>query len=116
MANKRGNPRWKKGESGNPNGRPKIFAEIKEFARHFMTTEGFPGLLELLHNTPHDAVKARIYETLMAYGFGKPSQKLELSGEVKSNIGIDISKIPINDLKQIRDILKNAGTPTDTNP
>ncbi len=105
---KRGNPNWTKGKGGNPGGRPKVFGEVKELARTFMYNGGFERLFELATNAANDSVKLKAVELIMGYGFGKPSQKLELAGEVKTNLGVDITKIPVTELKQIRDILKNA--------
>jgi hypothetical protein len=106
--------KWKKGKSGNPGGRPKIFAEVKELARQFMQEQGWQGFFELLKNTDNDNVRLKAYEILMAYGFGKPSQKLEIEGNVPL-VNVNIANIPSDQLKQIRSILQNAGTPTDTN-
>jgi hypothetical protein len=114
MANPKGNPRWKKGESGNPSGRPKILGEVKELARNFMYNGGFERLFELAKNAANDSVKLKAVELIMGYGFGKPSQKLEI--ESTPLINVNMAVIPTEQLKQIRQILQNARANPDTNP
>lgn len=62
---------YKKGQSGNPTGRPKGFAEL----RH--------GILEFYNKSPKQAIK-RLYDEridlFFAYAFGKPADRVELSG------------------------------------
>lgn len=114
MAGKRGNPNWVKGRGGNPGGRPKILGEVKELARKFMYEGGFDRLFDLAQNAGNDSVRLKAVELIMGYGFGRPSQKLEVEGKVDTNANVNIANIPIEQLKQIRTIIKNANPDTDT--
>jgi hypothetical protein len=60
----RGRP-FKKGESGNPKGRPAEFRAFKERCREFMDTEGFPILAEKAKAGDSFALKL-----LTVYGYG----------------------------------------------
>jgi len=106
---------WKKGQSGNPGGRPKILGEVKELARKFMYDSGFTGLFDMARNAENDAVKLKAIELILAYGFGKPSQKLEIESAAPL-VNVNMANISIDNLKQIRALLTNATeAPTDTN-
>lgn len=75
-------PRWKKGESGNPGGRPKGFAELRELAR----THGEHCIERLvtLSNDPDGRIAVAACSILLDRGYGKPMQAVEVSDGRKS--------------------------------
>ncbi len=85
----RGLKHFQKGVSGNPAGRPKAFGEL----RH--------GILEHFAKDPQKAIQRLYRERLdlyFAYAFGKPADRVELSGpdggaiEVQS---VDVTQIMV---------------------
>jgi hypothetical protein len=70
---------FKKGQSGNPGGRPKVVAEVKELAREH-TAEAIQTLVSIMNN-PKSAPAARVSaaNALLDRGYGKPPQ--HISGE-----------------------------------
>ena len=71
MAGKPGNPRWQKGQSGNPGGRPKEVGHVKELAREY-TVEAIQTLAKIMRDgkAPH-AARGRASEALLDRGWGK---------------------------------------------
>ena len=85
--------RWKKGQSGNPGGRKKRDAILDEFFEEVVrgqTKDGQPfaverrrALLERLYTSAMDTRRkdhGRLLEVVCAYYFGKPRERLEMSG------------------------------------
>ena len=71
---------FKKGQSGNPGGRPKVVAEVKELARAH-TGEAIETLVSIMTN-PKSAPAARVSaaNALLDRGFGKPAQHITGDG------------------------------------
>jgi hypothetical protein len=71
---------FEKGQSGNPGGRPKVVAEIKELARAH-TGEAIETLVSIMTN-PKSAPAARVSaaNALLDRGFGKPAQHITGDG------------------------------------
>lgn len=72
---------FKPGQSGNPGGRPKVVAEIRELAQ----LEGPASIAALVRlrdgaKTP-PAVKAVAAQAILDRGYGKPTQPLENAGD-----------------------------------
>ena len=67
---------FKKGQSGNPGGRPKVVAEVKELARAH-TGEAIKTLVSIMTN-PKSAPAARVSaaNALLDRGYGKPPQHI----------------------------------------
>jgi Family of unknown function (DUF5681) len=78
----RGKP-FKKGQSGNPGGRPKVVAEVRELARQHTTTavETFVSIMTDPKAPPSARVSAA--NALLDRGYGKPSQ--HITGEGRSD-------------------------------
>jgi hypothetical protein len=84
MANPRGNPqnlrKWKKGQSGNPKGRPKL-PDISEALAKILADEkdGYSALEATLMALRAKAVKGdiRAAEALLDRAFGKPRQSVD---------------------------------------
>lgn len=80
-------PRWKKGESGNPNGRPKL-PDLKEAMSTILgeTKEGRTALEAILSAIRLKAVKGdiRAAELLLKYTYQLPSQRIETDEGVRS--------------------------------
>ena len=71
---------FQKGRSGNPGGRPKVVAEVKELARAH-TGEAIETLVSIMNN-PKTAPAARVSaaNALLDRGFGKPPQHITGEG------------------------------------
>jgi hypothetical protein len=71
---------FQKGQSGNPGGRPKVVAEVKELAREH-TAEAIQTLVSIM-NDPKSAPAARVSasNSLLDRGYGKPQQHITGEG------------------------------------
>ena len=71
---------FQKGRSGNPGGRPKVVAEVKELARAH-TREAIETLVSIMSN-PKAAPAARVSaaNALLGRGYGKPPQHITGEG------------------------------------
>lgn len=68
---------WKKGESGNPSGRPKVAGEIRELARAH--TADALGTLISIAKDPKKPAAARVAaaSAILDRGYGRPAQPIE---------------------------------------
>jgi hypothetical protein len=72
---------FKKGQSGNPGGRPKVVAEVKELAREH-TAEAIHTLVSIMsHPKAAPAARVSAANALLDRGYGKPPQHQHITGE-----------------------------------
>ena len=70
---------FKKGQSGNPGGRPKEVAEVRNLAQ-----EHGPAAIDhlaKLMNSDNERTAVAACEALLNRGYGRPSQSVTLAGE-----------------------------------
>src|SRR5262245_44894600 len=74
-------PRFQKGVSGNPGGRPKMIGPVRELAKQH-TQVAIDTLAQVMQD-PSAPPTARVAaaEALLARAWGKPSQSIEMSVE-----------------------------------
>lgn len=88
---------FKKGETGNPNGRPPIVSDIKAYIREKLAETPTKDA----DHTKLDAITAKLLnmafsgnlkamEICMAYGYGKPSQQIDLQGDINGELIIKV--------------------------
>jgi hypothetical protein len=83
--------RWKKGESGNPSGRPKFDPEIKK-AFVNLAPVAYRRIQEILESkTSSEQAILRAAELCLAYAYGKPVQRVEATGEDGAPIRIIVT-------------------------
>jgi hypothetical protein len=71
---------FKKGQSGNPGGRPKVVAEVKELARAH-TGEAIETLVSIMTNhKAAPAARVSAANALLDRGYGKPPQHITGEG------------------------------------
>lgn len=75
---------FEKGKSGNPGGRPRENNEVKALARQHTKTAIERLSYWLMSDNPKASVAAAI--ALLDRGFGKPTQAIELDGEVRNYV------------------------------
>lgn len=72
--------RFVKGQSGNPNGRPKVVGELRELAR-VQTKLALDTLIDVCRSKKApSAARVAAAEALLNRGYGKPVQAVEASG------------------------------------
>jgi len=78
-----GNPNWVKGVSGNPGGRSKEDAELKRVIQENLPPAAlFKKLMDFVEFADDHGTKLKALQILIEYGYGKPKQQVEHSGEV----------------------------------
>jgi len=72
---------FKKGQSGNPGGRPKVLAEVQELARQH-TTDAVETLVSIMTNSKTaPAARVSAANALLDRGYGKPPQHQHITGD-----------------------------------
>jgi len=67
---------WKKGQSGNPGGRPKEVAEVKALARQH-TKEALETLAKLMKSGTPDRTRIAAAEALLNRAWGSPTHAID---------------------------------------
>jgi hypothetical protein len=75
----RGRP-FKKGESGNPGGRPKEIKDVQALARSH-TAEAIETLVEIMRNGKPDRARSAAAELLLDRGWGRAPQTIDIPDE-----------------------------------
>jgi hypothetical protein len=85
---------FRPGQSGNPNGRPRVLADVQNVARDY-STEAIETLAGIMRN-PKAPAAARISAAcaLLDRGYGKPSQSIEATN---NNVTYLISDQPLTE-------------------
>jgi hypothetical protein len=79
---------FQKGQSGNPGGRPKEIAEVKELAREHMPA-AIEALVSIMNNIKaSDAARVSAATALLDRGYGKPQQHID------AEIGSYVARLP----------------------
>ena len=69
---------FQKGQSGNPGGRPREIAEVKELARAH-SEAAIEALVDVMQNSNSPAARVSAATAILDRGFGKPTQAIEQS-------------------------------------
>jgi hypothetical protein len=111
--------KFKKGQSGNPNGRPKKLPELDKLLANVLGEENANGITAaeaILMALRHKATKGdiRAAEVLLDRGYGKAKQSIDLNADVTSRFTM------INDIAPLPPPIIEAGAgmvlPDDTTP
>jgi hypothetical protein len=70
--------KFRKGQSGNPGGRPKVLGEVQELARQHAPTV-IAELARLALKAKNEAARISAIRELLDRGYGKPRQAMEVS-------------------------------------
>ena len=87
---KRGKP-FAKGKSGNPGGRPAVAKAFKDRMREWMDrdTDGGAARLIAMAEDPEHRDQFAALQLIAAYAYGKPTQAVEVDGQVALRIVVD---------------------------
>ena len=100
---------WKKGQSGNPTGRPKRNRAITQYISE-KTADGKKLIDELLklsvNEDARDRDRIKAIEMLLERGFGKAVQQIEHGGEV--SVTKDISGFSDTELMELVDLRRRV--------
>jgi hypothetical protein len=73
-----GNPKWQKGQSGNPGGRRKKDYRIRDLAQQY-TVEAIATLRSIMKSSGDDRARVAAATHLLDRAFGKPAQSVDLT-------------------------------------
>ncbi len=91
MTNPTGKGGWAKGQSGNPGGRPKEVGHVRDLAR-LHTEQAINTLAEIMQDDSERAsARVAAAEALLARGWGRPLQTVEIDQPMPSDFPLDLS-------------------------
>jgi hypothetical protein len=82
---------WKKGQSGNPGGRPREIGYLRELARE-RTEEAIETLADVMLNGESDSARVAAATALLDRGYGRPSQTVEVEGNIRDSRSVQIAQ------------------------
>lgn len=111
-AGRKSNGQFQKGKSGNPGGRPKELAQVKELARAH-TVEAVETLVEVMKTARSAVARIMAADSVLNRGWGKPTQAVELTGKdgrpiQTEQVGPDLSKLSDEQIKELEGLLAAA--------
>lgn len=77
---------FKKGQSGNPKGRPKSVAAVRELAREHTET-AIDTLVNICMHGQNESARVAAANSLLDRGHGRPAQQLDV--EVKRTVSVE---------------------------
>lgn len=92
---------WKKGQSGNPGGRPALAGHVRDLARQY-TEESVKTLVEIMRDKKaHATSRATAAQSLLDRGWGKPSQPVGGAEDLPPIRGVrELSEVELMALAQ----------------
>jgi hypothetical protein len=104
---KMANPNWVPGVSGNPSGRPKVVAEIRELARQH-TEVALQALVEVVKNKKaHPSARVAAANSLLDRAYGRPETKIE--AEITRGEPTIFWHMPLEELARMFELASEAG-------
>ncbi len=104
--------RWKKGQSGNPRGRPPTGLAMAEYIRaKVRPRELVDKLLDIIRNSKDEGNRIKAANTLMERGWVKPPQQYELEMLLRQPpppMPFDFNLLTREQRRALRDLLKIA--------
>ena len=104
---KRNLPRsaWGPGQSGNPGGRPKVAAEIRDLAREY-GSKAIERLVALV-DSRNPAIALRAAEAVLDRGYGRPLQAMKLTEDPPEKPKtLDLQKLTDEEFKEFMNARK----------
>jgi hypothetical protein len=101
--------RWKPGQSGNPRGRPRVVADVREAARKW-TAEAIETLAAIMRDKKAPpAARGAAATALLDRGWGKPVQQIEAEN-AEPRLVITIKRYDPDSRKHLGDEVHTAET------
>ena len=85
---------------GNPGGRPKVAAEVRELARQ-QAPDAIAALVRIMMEGKSDAARVSAAVALLDRGWGKPKQEVEVQGDAAN---------PLQTISRIECVIVRPGT------
>jgi hypothetical protein len=106
--------KFRKGQSGNPGGRPKVLGEVQELARQY-APKAIVELARLALKAKNETVRIAAIRELLDRGYGRPRQAIEVSapaGDVIQQLLDDIDARSQNEPPPVsHDPIRNVSLP-----
>jgi hypothetical protein len=99
MANPTGRGGFRKGQSGNPGGRPRSLASVMHAARRH-TLEAIQTEVKLMRSAESESVKLSAAEAILSRGWGKPVQAFQVDGRFLTKKLADLTPEEIQALEK----------------